>query len=391
MEMLGRLCRRRVIARSVDMNSPRSSFSPVSRRVFLGRLSLGAAALASAPYIRAQGTAPKKLGVALVGLGGYATRELGPALKLTKQCHLTGVVTGSPQKVPQLLKDYGFSEKNVYSYDTLARIADNKDIDIVYIVTPNGLHAQHAIAAAKAGKHVIVEKPMANTAAECDAILAACNAAKVKCSVGYRLHFDPYHKEMKRLAREKDFGAFMKMKGNRGFVVNNWRWRIDRRLAGGGPMMDIGIYINQAACMAAGELPPSFVSAQHIPITKPELFKEVEEGTRYTLEFPNGAVCEAFTSYAHSSDMFRAEGDKGWIEFKEKAFTYRGAKVDTSRGPLEFLPYVNQQALQMDDFAVCVRENRESPVSGAMGRRDNVVIDAIYEAARTGRKVAVKM
>lgn len=373
-------------------HSPRSSFSPISRRVFLGRVSLGAAVLASAPYVRGQsGAAPKKLGVALVGLGNYSTRELGPALKLTKNCQVMGVVTGSPQKVPQWLKDYGFPEKNVYSYETMARLAENKDIDIVYVVTPNGLHAQHAIAAARAGKHVIIEKPMANTAAECDAILAACKAAKVKCAVGYRLHFDPYHKELKRLARTREFGTFMKMKGNRGFVVNNWRWRIDKKLAGGGPMMDIGIYINQAACMGAGEVPPNFVTAKHIPITKPELFKDVEEGTHYTLEFPNGAVCEAFTSYSHSSDTFRAEGDKGWFEFKEKAFTYRGTKVETSKGPLDYGPYVNQQSLHMDDFAQCVRENRESSVSGEMGRRDNVVIDAIYEAARTGKKVAVKV
>jgi glucose-fructose oxidoreductase len=79
----------------------------------------------------------------------------------------------------------------VYGYDTMARLADNPDIDIVYVVTPNGLHAGHCIAAAKAGKHVICEKPMANTVAECDAIIAACRAAGVRLSVGYRLHFDP--------------------------------------------------------------------------------------------------------------------------------------------------------------------------------------------------------
>lgn len=364
----------------------------VSRRTFLNRLSVGAMAIAAAPYIRAQGGAePRKLGVALVGLGNYSTRELGPALKLTKHCHLAGVVTGSPQKVPEWVKNYGFPEKNVWSYETMAQMADNQDIDIVYVVTPNGLHLRDAIAAAKAGKHVMIEKPMANTAAECDAILAACKAAKVKCGIGYRLHFDPYHREMKRLAREKDFGAFMKMKGNRGFNVNTWRWRIDKKLAGGGPMMDIGIYINQAASMCAEERAPAFVTAQHIPITKPDLFKEVEEGTRYTLEFATGAVCEAFTSYSHQSDTFRAEGDKGWFEFKEKAFTYRGAKVATSKGPLDFGPYVNQQSLHMDDFAQCVREGRESIVSGEMGRRDMVVIDAIYEAARTGKKVAVNV
>lgn len=364
----------------------------MSRRTFLGKLSTGAATLAAAPYIRAQGgAAPRKLGVALLGLGNYATKELGPALKLTKDCYLAGVVTGSPQKVPEWVKGYGFPEKNVWSYETMHQMADNKDIDIVYVVTPNGLHMRDAIAAAKAGKHVIIEKPMANTAKECDAILAACKAAKVKCSVGYRLHFDPYHKEMKRLAREKDFGALLKLTGDRGFVINSWRWRIDKKLAGGGPMMDIGVYINQAASMCAEEAAPAFVSAEHIPVTKPELFKEVEQGTRYKLEFANGAVCEAFTSYAHSSDTFRAEGDKGWIHFKEKTFTYRGVKVDTSRGPLDFTPYVNQQSLQMDDFARCVREGRESIVSGEMGRRDNVVVDAIYEAARTGKRVAVKV
>lgn len=366
----------------------------VSRREFLARLSLGAAGLAVLPRLRAaesSGAQPRKLGVALVGLGGYSTRELGPALKLTKHCHLTGVVTGSPQKVPQWLKDYGFPEKNVWSYDTMHQMADNRDVDIVYVVTPNGLHAEHAIAAAKAGKHVIVEKPMANTAAECDAILAACKANQVKCSVGYRLHFDPYHKELKRLAREKDFGVLKKQTGDRGFIINEWRWRIDKKLAGGGALMDIGIYLIQAACMASGDVPPVAVTAKHIPKTKPDLFKEVEEGTRWTMEFPHGEVAELFTSYQHRNDTFRAEGDQGWIDFKQRAFTYRGAIVETSKGPLNCGPYVNQQALQMDDFALCVRENRESIVSGEMGRRDNVILDAIYESARTGERVEVKV
>jgi glucose-fructose oxidoreductase len=365
----------------------------VSRREFIGRLSLGAASLMLSSRLRgadAMGTAPKKLGVALVGLGNYSTRELGPALKLTEHCRLAGVVTRSPQKVPEWLKNYGFSEKNVYNYDTMHQMADNPDIDIVYIVTPNGLHAQHAIAAAKAGKHVIVEKPMTNTVAEAEAILAACKANKVKCSVGYRLHFDPYHKEMKRLAREKDFGVLKKQTGDRGFVINEWRWRIDKKLAGGGAMMDIGIYLIQGACMASGDVAPVAVTAKHIPTTKPDLFKEVEEGTRWTMEFPGGEVSELFTSYNHRNDMFRAEGDKGWIHFKEKAFTYRGVVVETSKGPLNYGPFVNQQALQMDDFARCVREGRESPVSGAMGLRDMKIIEAIYRSAATGQRVEVK-
>ena len=373
-------------------HSPRSEFSPVSRRRFLGQLSLGAAALAGAPYMRAQsGAAPKKLGIALCGLGNYSRGQLGPALKLTQNCRLMGVITGSPQKVPEWVREYGFPEKNVYGYDTMARLADNKDIDMVYVVTPNGLHAPYAIAAANAGKHVICEKPMARTAAECDTILAACRANKVKCSIGYRLHFDPYHREMMRMAKDPEIAPFTKMKGNRGFVARARAWRQDKKLAGGGPMMDLGIYIIQGACMAAGGVAPIAVTAKHIPTTKPDIFVDVEEGTNWTMEFPNGAVLEAFTSYNHSSDAFRAESPKGFIEFKEHAFTYRGAKVETHKGPLDFGPFVNQQALQIDDFVQCVRENRESRVAGEMGRRDNAIIDAIYEAARTGKKVAVKV
>jgi len=373
-----------------SLHLPRSSFAPVSRRLFLGRLSVGAATLAAAPWLRSQASgSPRKLGVVLVGLGNYSRGQLGPALKETQYCRLVGVVTGDRQKGMLWSSQYDFPLSNIWDYDMMHRIKGHPDVDIIYIVTPNGLHAKHAIAAAEAGKHVIVEKPMANTVAECDAILAACRTANVKCAIGYRLHYDPFHQEMKRLAREQEFGPFMKMNGDRGFIINNRRWRIDRRLAGGGPMMDIGIYINQGACMAAGEVAPIAVTAQHIPVTKPELFDEVEQGTRYTMEFPNGAVCEAFTSYSHSSDTFRADSDRGWIHFKQKAFTYRGAIVETSRGPLDFGPYVNQQALQMDDFALCVRENRESLVRGEMGRRDMVVIEAIYEAARTGRKVTV--
>jgi glucose-fructose oxidoreductase len=269
-------------------------------------------------------------------------------------------------------------------------MADNRDIDIVYVVTPNGLHAQHAIAAAKAGKHVIVEKPMTNTVAEAESILAACKANKVKCSVGYRLHFDPYHKELKRLAREKNFGVLKKQTGDRGFVINEWRWRIDKKLAGGGPMMDIGIYLIQGACMASGDVAPVAVTAKHIPTTKPDLFKEVEEGTRWTMEFPGGEVAELFTSYRHRNDTFRAEGDKGWIHFKERAFTYRGVVAETSKGPLDYGPSVNQQALQMDDFARCVREGRESLVSGEMGLRDMKIIEAVYKAAASGQRVEVK-
>jgi glucose-fructose oxidoreductase len=362
---------------------------PVTRRRFLGNIS-AAAALAFAPrLVRAQAPT-RKLGVALAGLGNYSTKELGPALRLTQSCRLAGVVTGNPAKGAQWARDYGFSEKNIYGYDTMARLADNPDIDIVYVVTPNGLHAEHAIAAARAGKHIIIEKPMANTVAECDAVLAACAAAKVRHAVGYRLFFDPYHGELRRLAREEDFGPFMKLTGKRAFVMGTWRWRADRKLAGGGPLMDLGVYLIQGACMAKNGLAPVAVTAQELPKTHPEISRDTEETLRWTMEWADGARAEFLTSYQDSGDTFRADAARGWIDFKQKAFTYRGVVCETSRGVLNYGPFVNQQALQMDDFAQCIATGRATPAPGEMGRRDLAIIEAIYRAAASGQREQVK-
>jgi glucose-fructose oxidoreductase len=153
--------------------------------------------------------------------------------------------------------------------------------------------------------------------------------------------------------------------------------------------MDLGIYIIQGACMAANGLTPIFVTAHEEPKLKPELFNEVEETIRWTMEFPNGARCDAVTSYNHSADNFRVEGAKGWLELKEHAFTYRGIVAETSRGPLNYTA-INQQAAQMDDFADCILNRRNTPVPGELGRRDMQIITAIYEAAETGKRVKVQ-
>src|SRR5437763_9231898 len=331
----------------------------------------------------------RKLGVALLGLGRYSTNQLAPALRETKLCYLAGVITGHPEKGEKWATDFGLNRKNLYSYETFDRIADSKDIDIVYVVTPPALHPEFVIRAAKAGKHVISEKPMAPSVADCDRMIAACKAAKVKLAIGYRLHYDLSHQELMRLARAPDFGPIMKMTGDRGFVFGERAWRIDKKLAGGGPMMDLGIYIVHGACMAANGVAPIAVTAHEEAKTKPELFNEVEETIRWTMEFPNGASCDAVTSFNHSSDTFRAEGSKGWIDFKQHAFNYRDIVCETSRGPLIY-PAINQQAAQMDDFADCVRTGRDTPVPGELGRRDMQIITAVYEAARTGKRTLVK-
>ncbi len=362
-----------------------------SRREFLRGLSALAAAVATrnkwTATVLAQNKG-RKLGVALLGLGRYSTNQLGPALRETKLCYLAGVVTGHPEKGEKWAEDYNLEKKNIYNYENLERIANDKEIDIVYVVTPPALHPEFVIRLAKTGKHIISEKPMATSVADCDRMIAACKAAKVKLAIGYRLHYDLYHKEMMRLAKEQDFGPFMKMTGDRGFIFGQRAWRIDKKLAGGGPMMDLGIYIVQGACMAANGVSPVSVTAREERKTKPELFNEVEETISWTMNFPNGARCEAVTSFNHSADKFRIEGARGWMDFQEHAFTYRGIVCRTSRGPISF-PAINQQAAQMDDFADCVLTGRNTPVPGELGRRDIQIITSIYEAARTGKVVEV--
>jgi len=374
----------------------KSTPAPVSRRQFLGQLSAAAAALALTPRWTRAADAPvpaKKLGVALVGLGSYSTYQLGPALRKTRHCRLTGVVTGDRAKGHRWARDYGFSEKNIFGYDTMAQIAGNPDIDVVYVVTPNGLHAEHSIAAARAGKHVICEKPMANTAAECDAIIAACRSAGVQLMIGYRLHFEPHHLELARIGREQEFGPFLRMKGANGFRMGSegpedHSWRLNKKLSGGGPIMDMGVYVIQAVCMAKGEAAPVAVTAKFDPIERPELFREVEESMHWTMEYADGAVANCHASYAENLSYFRAEAARGWAEIEH--FDYSGQKLTTSKGPRKF-PAVNHQLVQLDGMAECLLTGRPSPVPGEMGRRDVAVIDAVFASARAGgARVEVK-
>jgi glucose-fructose oxidoreductase len=361
-----------------------------SRRDFLRGLSITTAGLALGPnYITdllAQNSG-RKLGVAMLGLGNYATNQLAPALLETKLCQLTAVVTGHPEKGQKWANQYNLKKENIYSYENFDRIANNRDVDIVYVVTPPALHPEFTIRAAKTGKHVISEKPMATSVADCDRMIDTCKRAKVQLGIGYRMHYDLFRKELMRIVQTQELGTFMKMAGNFSFVMNEHQWRIEKKLAGGGAMMDLGIYVVQAAIQAANADPVS-VTAHEEPKQRPDFFNETEETLKFTLNFANGATCEGTTSFNGQGNNFRAEGSKGWFEMSRGAFSYNGGVGQTSKGPLNF-PWINQQAAQMDDFAECVLTGRKTPVPGEMGRTHMAIISAVYESARTGKVVKV--
>src|SRR6185312_5260892 len=169
------------------------------------RFMLQSAAVAAAPFIStrvtralAQGSR-KKLGFALCGLGGLSENQLAPALQKTQYCRLTGVITDTPEKATKWKTKYGIPDRNIYTYETMAKMAGNKDIDVVYIVTPNALHAEQTALSAKAGKHVFCEKPMEVSVEKCQQMIDVCKAEKRRLGVAYRCQFDPNHLECMRI------------------------------------------------------------------------------------------------------------------------------------------------------------------------------------------------
>ncbi|MEK6783590.1 MAG: Gfo/Idh/MocA family oxidoreductase [Bacteroidota bacterium] len=357
----------------------------ISRRKFIQKVGAGAA-LSSLPSVTAFSKSSfqeKKLGIALVGMGYYAEHKLATGLQETSNCYLAGIVTGKPEKAEKFKVKYNLPDKNIYNYETFDRIADNKDIDIVYVVLPNSMHAEYVIRAAKAGKHVITEKPMAVSVKECQAMIDACKKAGVKLSVGYRLHFEPFTQEAMRIGQQKIFGKVKLVESSDGFKIGDpTQWRLKKSLAGGGAMMDVGVYAIQAARYSTGEEPIS-VTAQEFK-TDPVKFKEVDETILWQMEFPSGAVSNSATTYASSTERLFISAENGWVELRP-AYGYGPLAGRTNKGELN-LPQTNHQALQMEDFAKCILENKESSVSGEEGLKDMKVVEAIYRAIANGKK-----
>lgn len=326
----------------------------------------------------------RPIGVALVGLGNYSTGQLGPALKETKHCRLAGVVTGDREKGERWAQEYGFDASHIYHYDAFEDIAKDDTIDVIYVVLPNAMHAEYVIRAAKIGKHVMTEKPMAVSVEECDAMIAACRENRVKLGVGYRCHFEPHNVEMMKVAREKPFGEIKLIEAAFGFRAFGWEnWRFHHDLAGGGALMDVGIYCLQAACYVAGELPIS-ISAQEVK-TYPKRFPDVDETILWQMKFPSGILANCSTSYAinvHHLDVYCEEGGFGL----SPAFGYDEIQGYVGDNKLE-LGQIREQALHMDHFAQVIAGKEELKTPGEMGRRDMKMIEAIYTAVASGNPV----
>ena len=350
------------------------------RRKFLGQSGAIAASTVFLPNALWSATRAQKekLGVALVGLGYYSTDLLAPALQLTQHCELKGIVTGSPDKIPVWKKKYNIPDKNVYDYNNMGDIANNADIDVIYIVLPPSMHAEYTIKAAETGKHVWCEKPMAPTVAECEAMIKACNDNKVKLSIGYRCQHDPNIQAYMKAAKEKPFGAVKMVSSSAGYFdgrTDHWK---QKKAMGGGVMGDMGVYAIQGARLATGEEPIS-VLAQTFT-TRPEIYKEVEETAMYQLEFPSGARAACQSSFGIPMNFLNINYEKGWIKMSPHS-SYNGNQGMRSDGKEINIAIENQQAKQMDDDALAIINKSDMMVPGEEGLRDIRVVEAVYKAA----------
>ena len=331
------------------------------------------------------------LRVAIMGLGSYGTR-VADAIKDCTKVKLAGAISGTPAKLTAWQSKYNIAEKNCYNYQNFDNINNNPDIDAVYIITPNALHKDQAIRVAKAGKHVICEKPMALNAKEGSEMIAACAKARVKLLVGYRMHFEPKTLEVIRMRKDGELGKVLFFQGLSGFRIGDpAQWRLNKALSGGGSLMDIGIYALNGSRYMTGE-EPIWVTAVETKTNK-EKFKEgVDETIQFQLGFPGGAVASCLSTYTMNGlDKFYLNGEKGFAEL-QPAHGYGPIKGRTHTGELT-QPHATHQTVQMDEMAGIILEGKQPiiPVDGEEALKDLKIIEAIYAAAKSGKKINLKL
>jgi predicted dehydrogenase len=356
---------------------------PITRREFNRFISLGAGAQLL-PGISALAE-DKTIGYCIVGLGRISMQHFMPAVKMSKKSRVTALVSGHRDKAERMATEYSVPSSSIYSYENFDDIAKNPAINAVYIALPNSMHAEYTIRAAKAGKHVLCEKPMATSVEDARAMVQACASANKKLMIAYRCHYEPVNLRAIQLIRDGKVGSIQSIESAFGFSIGPNEWRLDRKLAGGGPLMDVGIYCLNASRYLTGQEPTELKAMSSTDRHDPR-FTMVEETLSWTMKFPGGALASCATTYGASMPgYFRVRGSHGTITV-DPAFNYDqphltaefdgGEKQDLASDesdPMQFLR-------EADHFADCVLLNKEPKTPGQEGLRDMELIAQIYRS-----------
>ena len=336
----------------------------------------------------------ERVGFAVVGLGRLSLNQILPALASSKYAKLSALVSGDADKARKIARQYGLPDAAVYGYDSFERLAGNRDVQVVYIVLPNSMHREYTERAAKIGKHVLCEKPMATSVADCQRMIDACRNANRLLMIAYRSQYEPMDRLVAKWIKEKQLGPVTEfIAGNSQNAGDPGQWRLKRALAGGGPLPDVGIYCINAARFLLDEEPTEVIGTVVQPASDPR-FREVEQSVHFILRFPSGATATCASSYAtHEARFFRVQGAKAWAEMNP-AFAYNGLRlrkgmlIEEKNAATEItVDPVDQFAREIDHMALCVVRNRTPHTPGEEGLQDQRIIEAIYESARSGRVV----
>ena len=339
----------------------------------------------------------KKIGFAIVGIGDLALNEVLPAFAHSKYAKPVALVSGHADKAKKVAGQYGISEKNIYSYQTFDDIKNNPEVDVVYIILPNNMHREFTIRAAKAGKHVLCEKPMALSPKECEDMIAACKNANRKLMIAYRIQYEPNNAQCRDWVQSKEYGNVKLLEffnGQHNGDPNQWRLK---KSMGGGSMMDVGIYCLNTCRYLLGEEPEA-VFANTFSTPGDERFKEVDETMLFQLYFPSGVRASCSTTLgAHQSRRYRAVTDKGAWFGMDPAFDYKGLRMEFSqaKGKQEWksnpaMEEKNQFALELDHISTCIYDDTKPFTPGEEGLQDHRIIEALFQSAKEGKIIKLE-
>lgn len=331
----------------------------------------------------------KKVRYAVVGLGHISQQAVLPAFRQARgDSELAALVSGDPAKLKKLGEQYDVALRSDYEgYDRLLR---SGAVDAVFIALPNDLHAPFAIRAAKAGVHVLCEKPMAATEKDCRAMIAAARAASVRLMIAYRLHFEAANLEIIRDLRSGALGDLRVFSSTFTMQVRQGNIRAQAR-RGGGPLLDIGIYCINAARYLFGEEP---IEVSALAENNGEKrFREIDEAVSVSLRFPGARLASFVCSFgAADVGQYRVVGTKGSLELNP-AYEYAGALTRYSqfgeRGETRRYAKHDQFAAELTYFSQCVLRGRNPEPSGEEGLADVRIIEAIERSLASGRSVAL--
>lgn len=330
----------------------------------------------------------RKIRYAVVGLGNISQRAAIPGLFNTKNSKLTALVSGTPEKLSALGERYGIED--LYDYEEFDDCLSNDRVDAIYIGTPNNKHHDLAIRAARAGVHVLCEKPMEIDSTRCMEMIEAAKAGRVKLMIAYRLHFEPANLKAAEIVQSGRIGEPLFFQSSFGFLVKPDNPRLKASL-GGGPLWDIGIYCINAARYLFREEPSEVFAFEGC--SGRDRFREVSETVSVTMRFPSQKTA-AFTCSFGSAPVGRLQvvGTQGQLQMEDPFSWKSGKKMILEENGEEKsidVPLTDQFGAEIQYFSNCIRKNIEPEPDGYEGLADVKIINAIHRSLEEERPVSI--